>query len=101
MDGVARRGRLLSVMSANAGPHHAYAIFRPPVIPLAADTGFTFADEYTIGLLFIAVALFAAIGALSHQDERPFSASLIYLALGVVAALGIDAMGVGWLDPLR
>jgi hypothetical protein len=46
MDGVARRGRLLSVMSANAGPHHAYAIFRPPVIPLAADTGFTFADAF-------------------------------------------------------
>ncbi len=71
------------------------------MIPLAADTGFTFADEYTIGLLFLAVALFAAIGALSHQDERPFSASLIYLALGIVAALGIDAMGVRWIDPLR
>ena len=45
--------------------------------------------------------MFAAIGALSHQDERAFSASLIYLGLGVVAAGLIEASGTDWLDPLE
>ena len=38
--------------------------------------GLSFADPYVVGLLFAGVALFAAVGALSHQQERAFSASL-------------------------
>ncbi len=60
--------------------------------PLAADTGFSFADPFAVGLLFIGVAIFAAVGALSHQHERAFSASLIYLVLGCGAAVVIDAL---------
>ncbi|MBA2637335.1 MAG: cation:proton antiporter [Solirubrobacterales bacterium] len=71
------------------------------VSSLAASPGFSFADPYAIGLVFAGLAVFAAIGALSHQHERAFSASLIYLALGVVAAWIIDLLGVGWIDPLR
>jgi NhaP-type Na+/H+ or K+/H+ antiporter len=71
------------------------------VPPLAADPGFSFADPYAIGLAFAGLAVFAAIGALSHQRERAFSASLIYLGLGVVAAVMIDVLNVGWLDPVR
>ena len=56
----------------------------------AADTGFSFGDTYAIGLLFLGLAVFAAIGALSHQRERAFSASLIYLGLGVVGGGGDD-----------
>ena len=67
---------------------------------IASAPGFTFADEYAIGLLFVAIALFAAIGALSHQHERAFSASLIYLGLGTVAAFGIGVFGVDWIDPI-
>ena len=66
---------------------------------LAADTGFSFADPFAIGLLFVGIAVFAAVGALSHQHERAFSASLIYLVLGCGAAVAIDLSGIAWLDP--
>ena len=45
--------------------------------------------------------MFAAIGALSHEHERAFSASLIYLGLGVLAAGGLTALGIGWIDPVQ
>ena len=66
----------------------------------AADTGFSFGDTYATGLLFLGLAVFAAIGALSHQRERAFSASLIYLGLGVSAAVATTVLGLGWLEPL-
>jgi NhaP-type Na+/H+ or K+/H+ antiporter len=66
---------------------------------LAADKGFSFADPYAVIVAFAGFAVFAAIGALSHQHERAFSASVIYLGLGLLAAMGINAAGVTWLDP--
>jgi NhaP-type Na+/H+ or K+/H+ antiporter len=71
------------------------------VILLAADTGFTFADTFPIGLLFIGLAVFAAVGAMSHEHERAFSAALIYLGLGAVGAAAVQVLGVSWLDPLE
>jgi NhaP-type Na+/H+ or K+/H+ antiporter len=68
-------------------------------LPLAADTGFTFADTFPIGLLFIGLAVFAAVGAMSHEHERAFSASLIYLGLGALAAAAIQLFDIPWLDP--
>jgi len=68
---------------------------------IATGEGFSFADPYAIGLVFAGLAVFAAIGALSHQHERPFSASVIYLGLGLLAALGIDLLGVDWLNPVE
>ncbi|MDQ3716092.1 MAG: cation:proton antiporter [Actinomycetota bacterium] len=68
---------------------------------LGADRGFSFADPYAIALVFAGVALFAAIGALSHQRKRAFSASLIYLGLGLAAAVIIELLGVQWVAPLR
>jgi sodium/hydrogen antiporter len=65
----------------------------------AADIGFSFADPFSLGLLFIGCAVFAAVGALSHQRERAFSASLIYLALGAAAAAVIHFWGIAWVDP--
>lgn len=44
--------------------------------------------------------MFAAIGALSHEHERAFSASIIYLGLGALAALVIQLAGVDWIDPI-
>ena len=68
---------------------------------LGADRGFAFADPYAIGLAFAGIAAFAAVGALSHQRERAFSASLIYLVLGLVAATAIDVLGLRWIDPIE
>lgn len=65
-----------------------------------AERGFSFADPYALGLAFAGLAVFAAIGALSHQHERAFSASLIYLALGLAAATAIDVLDVHWIDPI-
>jgi NhaP-type Na+/H+ or K+/H+ antiporter len=67
----------------------------------AADTGFTFADPFAVGLLFLGFAVFAAVGALSHQRERAFSASLIYLVLGAGAAVVIRLAGLDWVDPIE
>ena len=69
-------------------------------LPLAAERGFSVADPYAIGLLFLGLAVFAAVGALSHQHERAFSASVVYLGLGLLAALAIELLDVQWVDPL-
>ena len=68
---------------------------------VAASPGFSFADPWSLGLLFLGLAIFIAVGALSHQGERAFSASLIYLGLGVVAAVAITVLGLEWLDPME
>ena len=71
------------------------------MIALAADTGLTFADTFPIGLLFVGIAVFAAVGAMSHEHERAFSASLIYLGLGAIAAFAIQLIGIDWVEPLK
>ena len=70
-------------------------------LPLAAERGFSVADPYALGLLFLGIAVFAAVGALSHQNERAFSASVVYLVLGLLAALAIELLDVRWFDPLQ
>jgi NhaP-type Na+/H+ or K+/H+ antiporter len=65
-----------------------------------ADSGFHFAETYPTGLLFLGLAVFAAIGALSHQRERAFSASLIYLGLGVAGAIAVGVLDLDWLQPV-
>ena len=72
----------------------------PDQLIIAAARGFSFADLYPIGLVFCAFALMAAIGALSHQRERAFSASIIYLGLGLLAAVAVEVFGLGWIDPV-
>jgi NhaP-type Na+/H+ or K+/H+ antiporter len=44
--------------------------------------------------------VFAAIGALSHERERAFSAAIIYLGLGAGAAVVIGLFDISWVDPL-
>jgi sodium/hydrogen antiporter len=66
----------------------------------AIDPGFNIADEYPLGLLGFGIALFAAIGALSHEEERAFSASVIYLGLGLVAAATLSLLGIPAIDPV-
>ncbi|HEX8105938.1 MAG TPA: cation:proton antiporter [Solirubrobacteraceae bacterium] len=71
-----------------------------PLPPFAADTGFTFAGPWALGTFFLGLAVFAAVNALSHEHERAFSASLIYLGLGLVAAVALNVLGVAWVDPV-
>jgi sodium/hydrogen antiporter len=66
----------------------------------AAKPGFDFLDTFDLGVLFIGIAVFAAVGALSHQHERAFSASLIYLGLGAAAAVAIATFDIDWIDPV-
>jgi sodium/hydrogen antiporter len=68
---------------------------------LAAESGLHFADPWAFALLFAGIAVFAAVGALSHEHERAFSASLIYLGLGLGAAVLLALFDVGWTDPLE
>ena len=70
------------------------------VPPLAADRGVHLGDPFSAAVLFVGLAIFIAVAALSHQRERAFSASLIYLALGALAAVVIHSAGIGWLDPV-
>ena len=69
-------------------------------VVVAAAPGFEFGDLYALGLAFVGVALVAALVALSHQHERAFSASLIYLVLGLAAAAALELLDVHWLDPV-
>ena len=68
--------------------------------PFAAGTGFDFADTFDLGVLFIGIAVFAAVGALSHERERAFSASLIYLGLGAASAVVMAVAHIDWIDPI-
>jgi NhaP-type Na+/H+ or K+/H+ antiporter len=70
-------------------------------IPLAAERGFSLGDVYSIGLFFAGVALLAAIGALSHQHGRAFSASIVYLGFGLLAATLLEVLGLNLIEPLE
>lgn len=67
---------------------------------IAASEGFSFADPYAIGLAFGGLVLFAAIWALSSQNERAFSPAAVYLVLAAVASAGLHVLGVDLLDPI-
>jgi NhaP-type Na+/H+ or K+/H+ antiporter len=69
--------------------------------PVAVDVGFNVADEFALAVVGFGIALFAAIGALSHQRDRVFSASVIYLALGLVAAGVLSLLDIAPIDPMR
>jgi NhaP-type Na+/H+ or K+/H+ antiporter len=68
--------------------------------PGAAGPGIELGDAYALALLFGGIAVFAAVGALSHQHERAFSASIVYLGLGAGAAAVIALFDLPFLDPV-
>ena len=67
---------------------------------VAAGPGFAAPELYAVALVFLGVAVAAAVGALSHQRDRAFSAALIYLAFGLGAAVVIQLFDLGWVDPV-
>ena len=70
-------------------------------MPLALGPGWEAAEPYALGLLFLGLATFVAIGALSHEHDRAWSATIIYLVLGGVAAVGLNVLDIAPLDPLQ
>ena len=70
------------------------------LVPLAIEPGFDAGSGWALVLLFVSLALVAGVGALSHQQERAFSASVVYLALGVGAAVALPLLGGERVDPI-
>jgi NhaP-type Na+/H+ or K+/H+ antiporter len=68
---------------------------------LALGQGFDLGGLYVLGLLGFGVALFVAVGALSHQHERAFSAAVFYIVLGAVGAVALSLLDVRPFDPVR
>ena len=66
--------------------------------PAAIAPGFDPADAWSLGLLFLGVAVMVAIVALTHQRSRAFSPSVVYLGLGLVGAAGAALLDANWLD---
>ncbi|HMO01249.1 MAG TPA: cation:proton antiporter [Miltoncostaeaceae bacterium] len=64
--------------------------------PAAITPGFEPADAWSLGLVFLGVAVMAAIVALTHQRSRAFSPSVVYLALGALGAVGLAALDHDW-----
>jgi sodium/hydrogen antiporter len=76
-------------------------VYAAPSAGESGAVGFEFAGSFALIITFAGLAVFVAIGALSHQHERAFSASVIYLAVGLLAALVVGATGSDWLDPVE
>jgi NhaP-type Na+/H+ or K+/H+ antiporter len=51
-------------------------------------------------MAFVGLVLFVGIAALTRQHQRPYSATVFYLGLGVLGSLLLGAAGVGRLDPI-
>ena len=69
------------------------------MVTTAVAEGLSFGGPFYLGLLVAGLAVMAAVGALSHQHAHAFSASVIYLTIGLGAALIVEAVGVDWLEP--
>jgi NhaP-type Na+/H+ or K+/H+ antiporter len=69
------------------------------VTVVAIAEGFSFGGPFYLALLVAGLAVMAAVGALSHQHDHAFSASVIYLAIGVGAGLIVELLDIAWLEP--
>ncbi len=67
---------------------------------IALGRGLHFGDHVALGLLFLGASLAIGVVALSHQREKAFSASVFYVMLGAIAALGLSLLGIAPLSPL-
>lgn len=69
--------------------------------PAMVAPGLHLLDPWALGLLFLGLAVMAAILVLTHQRSRAFSPSAVYLLLGAVAAGGLAGVGHQWFDLVR
>ncbi|WP_354702425.1 cation:proton antiporter [Paraconexibacter sp. AEG42_29] len=58
----------------------------------------TWAEPAALG--FLALGLIVGIGILAraNEDDRWWSSAMVYVALGLAAAVAIDGLDVGWID---
>ncbi|MDR7304190.1 cation:proton antiporter domain-containing protein [Haloactinomyces albus] len=68
---------------------------------VALGTSFSFASTPALVALLVGAIVFVAIGALTHEHERPFSSAMIYLVVGLAAAGVIDVLALPWFDLLQ
>jgi NhaP-type Na+/H+ or K+/H+ antiporter len=66
----------------------------------ALAPGWSLGGNYALALIFVGVVVLVGAAALSHQHERAFSASVFYVLLGALAALGLSILGVRPLSPV-
>ena len=69
------------------------------MLPFAAAQGFSFADPYAIGLVFVGAVLLVAVVALTKERERAFTSAIVYLLFGAAASAALSLLGVELLDP--
>ncbi|HET9074196.1 MAG TPA: cation:proton antiporter [Solirubrobacteraceae bacterium] len=55
---------------------------------------------YAAGMAFVGLVVLVGVVALTRQGQRPYSATVFYLLLGVLASVGLHVAGVVQLDPL-
>lgn len=73
----------------------------PSAAIVALSEGLHLGGGYMLALAGLGIALLVAVGALSHEDERAFSAAVFYIGLGAAAAVGLWLLDVTPLDPIR
>lgn len=66
----------------------------------ALAPGWHFGGLYPLGLAFAGAVVLVGAAALSHQNERAFSASVFYVALGALAAVVLSLLDVRPLSPV-
>ena len=96
------RRRTLSVGSSSLPgglPDRSVDVVMRSAVTFALAEGWHFGDLYAVGLAFVGMALLAGVGAMSHQHERAFSASVFYVALGALAAVVLWLFEIAPLEP--
>jgi NhaP-type Na+/H+ or K+/H+ antiporter len=71
------------------------------VPPLALAPGFEPIGAFGALLIFLGFVLLAAGRALTREEESPYSASVVYLGLGLAAAGVIHVLELKWIDPFE
>ncbi len=73
----------------------------PPLPPLALSPGFDPISAFSVLVVFLGFVLLAAGRALTLEAETTYSASVVYLGLGLAAAGVINLLDLGWIDPFE
>ena len=69
--------------------------------PLAIAPGFHPFAAFAVLVVFLGFVLLVAGRALTLEDKGPYSASVVYLGLGLGAAGVIHALDLQWIDPFE
>jgi hypothetical protein len=68
---------------------------------VALAPGFEPSGAFAALLVFLGFVLLAAGRALTLEEQSPYSASVVYLVLGLAAAGVIHALDIEWIDPFE